>query len=441
MNIHLLPDRYAKKDFIVFLLFFVSLNPITRWGSSDFILILISLFGAAYILYIKQERLDNVILYVILFWCVINFFSYNMLGSSGFSLQTFIGSILKLFIGYAFLKIAKENFLVWFEQIVFFLSVISVFFFVVQVIQPSFFTLIPFNFAEENRLAAGHWNGIIFNFTTYHPFRNSGFAGEPGTFGYYTGMAMIFNLILNKGKFTPRFILFALIGLTTFSTNFYFSLLLFGLYFIYKSSVLVKVISISIFIPAVVFFYQLPFMGEKLDMFISNTQEFNEAQIVQSERINRMAIFVSDMGAAFEYPLGHGINDTALPTNIYGQILDGTNGISRIALRFGIFGLLYFIVIYFKLFEKLSLKMKGNFFFTFIVLLYIAANSMERDYIAMGIFWLYFIVSYEDIAKLVDSYNQEQPLSALKESMNPDGIKPLPLILVRRSKNYKPFFK
>jgi hypothetical protein len=396
-------DGLDKKDYTLFLIFFIGTNPATTWGTSDFILVFLSLIGLSYILFVKQERLEPILLYVFVLWVFVNFLSWSFLGSSGLKLTTFIGSCLKLFIGYAFMKIAKERFIVWFEKLTFALALLSIPFFIVQLVKPELFASIPFNFVESGRRAEGHWNGIIFNYSTYHPLQNSGFGGESGTFGYYIGLAMIFNLILNHGKFTKRFLVFLLIGLTTFSTTYYITLVFFAFFYMNRLSIFIRAIFIALSIPLIYIIYQLPFIGDKISTYILETSNFTQATIVHSERINRLATFLKDMNDTLHFPLGHGINQTGLSKNVYGQVITGTNGISQIAVRFGLLGLIYFCIIYFKLFKRLSFPIKGSYVFVFIIFLYIAANPMERDYFAMSLFWLYFIINYSKEQTAIDS--------------------------------------
>jgi uncharacterized protein (UPF0333 family) len=363
--------------------------------------------GFVYILFVKKENIDNIFIYVLLYWLAVNFFSWVFLGGENFSILKLGGSVLKLFIGYAFMKIFKEKFIVWYEQTVFFLAMVSILFFAVQLIDPNIFSKIPINLVDQKRGVEGHWYGIIFHYSSWHPQQNSGFAGEPGGFGYYIGLAMIFNLILNRGKITKRFLLLALVGLTTFSTNFYLTVFLFAAYFIYKSSLFAKLISIAAFIPIVLLAYQLPFIGEKVSEYMKETKSFSESSIVKRTRINRTSMFVNDVRDIGRYPLGRGINETGLKTNIYGEIFEGTNDFSRIAVRYGVFGLIYFLLIYFKMFNKISLGLKGNFIFPLIMCMYIAANSLERDYFALSLFWLYFITSDEALAEITGYHEDE----------------------------------
>ncbi|MDQ6723573.1 MAG: hypothetical protein M3Z01_04835, partial [Thermoproteota archaeon] len=389
--------QHINIKIFLFLIFFFNGLGINSFNTTDASLVIMALIGFGFLVFVQQEKIDHIFFYILIYWLLINFFAWAFLGGK-FAYSTFIGSILKLFIGYCFLKIFKELFISWFENMVFLLSLISIIFFAVQIVDPQIFYLIPFNLAESGRKLNGDWNGLIFNFSpNIHPLQNSGFAGEPGTFGYYIGLAMIFNIILNEGRLNKKLVVFVLVGLTTLSTNFYLTLMLFVIYFISQSTLSMKIISVFLLIPTFLLLFQLPFVGEKIEEFIKETKQINQITINKFNRINRLAIFFTNMQDVFKYPLGYGINKSHLQTNIYGNEITGTNDVARIAVRFGIFGFLYFIRIFFKLFKKISLNMRGHYIFTIIVLMYIAANSMERDYFAMGIFWLYFILKEKDI--------------------------------------------
>jgi hypothetical protein len=397
--------KKTTPDYFIFLLFFFYGSGLTAFSNTDISLVIMSGLGFLYMHFSKQEKIDNVFWYVLLYWILINFLSWVFVGSRNFSFFTLGGSVFKLFIGYVFMKLYKEKFIVWFEQTVFFLAIVSLLFFAVQLWNPDIFSKIPFNLVDQERGVEGHWYGILFHYSSWHPTQNSGFAGEPGGFGYYIGLAMIFNLILNRGAINRRFILLLLVGLTTFSTNFYLSLVLFGIFFIYRSSLFVKLISISLFIPFLLMLYSLPFVGEKVTQYLDETKQFSESTIVTRTRINRTSMFVNDVRDLSKYPLGRGINETGLKTNIYGEVYEGTNDFSRIAVKYGIFGLIFFLVIYYRMFRKISLKLKGSLFFVLIMCMYMAANSLERDYFALSLFWLYYLTQEEKLEEILGEYH------------------------------------
>jgi len=397
---------HHKYHYAMFLVMFFNGTGITNFNTSDACLVILSAACVGYIYFIMNSSIDMVFFYVLAYWVAVNYISITFSETNTIKASTFVGSVLKLFIGYAFIKISRENLLVWFERTVYLLAIISIPFYILQLTYQPFFEAMPINFAEAGRLADGHWNGLIYNYTTYHLSQNSGFAGEPGTFGYYVGFAMIFNLILNQGKPNKVFYILMIIGMTSISTTYYITLMLFGGYFIMRSSIFAKSMLLVVAIPAVGFVFSLPFMGDKIDEYVEQSEDFSNSRVVKSQRINRLAMFIKDINNLMELPTGYGLNQSGLSKNIYGQVITGTNGISRIAVRYGFFGFVFFMVVYIRLYRKVSLGLPYSGILAMITFMYIGANPMERDFYAMGLFWLYFLGDEERIRKLIAQYKQ-----------------------------------
>ncbi len=392
--------------FTIFLFYGTGVN---SYNVTDLSLVAMTILGFGFFFVFSNDRLDLVFWKVMAYWLLVNFFSWAFLGNEGFKFTTLLGSLFKLAIGYIFIKIFKERFMLWFEKSIFILGLVSIPFYLLQLKDPAILTSLPFNFVAPERLLAGDWNGVIFNFQPVHHNQNSGFAGEPGTFGYYIGFAMVFNLFLNRGKLTKRFFIFLLIGLTTISTNFYLTVLLFTAFYLFNSKGLGKYIALLLLLPAVYLMFQLPFLGEKINEMIGITNTFTEKEIIKWTRVNRFSYFLSQLGAIIEFPLGYGINENALLIrNLYGQVIEGTNGISRVGVRFGVFGFLFFFVVFYKFFQRLSIGFKGGFILFLIVTMYLGANPMERDYFITALFWMYFFVGKEDLVALQNAYQSRK---------------------------------
>ena len=396
------PAKFEHLLFVIFLFYGTGIN---SYNTNDISLIIMSAVGLAYLFFVKKDSIDTIFWKVLAYWLVVNFFSWAFLGGYEYNITTLIGSLFKLTIGYVFIRIFKEKFFLWFEKAIFIMAIISIPFYLIQLYNPSLLTSLPFNFVAPERIKAGDWNGIIFNFQPVHPRQNSGFAGEPGTFGYYIGFAAIFNLFLNRGKFTKRFLLFLAMGLTTISTNFYLTVFLFTIFYLVNSKGLVRYLAVILFFPVSYIIFQLPFLGDKIDGMIGITNRFTEASMIKWTRVNRFSYFLSQLGAIIDYPFGYGINENAmLVKNLYNQVIEGTNGISRIGVRYGVFGLIYFFTIFYKFFLRITFNFKGAFILFIIVTMYLGANPMERDYFITSLFWMFFFVSKEQLKNLQDEY-------------------------------------
>lgn len=402
-------SRAGKYESLLFVIFLFYGTGVNSYNTTDLSLVFMSVLGLFYLVVVKKEAIDPIFWKVMAYWLVVNFFAWAFLGIENYKTATLIGSIFKLTIGYVFIKIFQERFILWFEKAVFILGLISLPWYMVQLYNPSILQSLPFNFVAPERLWANDWNGIIFNYQPVHVNQNSGFAGEPGTFGYYIGFAMICNLFLNRGKITRRFLVFLVVGLTTLSTNFYLTVMLFGCLYLLNSQGLLKYFAIILAFPLVYVIFQLPFLGEKIDEMIGITETFTEKSMIKWTRVNRFSYFLSQLGAIINYPFGYGINENAfLVKNLYGQVIEGTNGISRIGVRFGVFGFFYFFVVFFRFFKRFTIGFKGAFVLFLIVTMYLGANPMERDYFITAFFWMYFFVSEDQLKALQESYARQK---------------------------------
>jgi hypothetical protein len=147
----------------------------------------------------------------------------------------------------------------------------------------------------------------------------------------------------------------------------------------------------------VVITFQLPFMGEKIYTYAEQTDDMLKSKELKLVRVNRVSTFLNHFNDVIHYPLGYGINDAQRTKNVFGDVVDGTNGMSRIAVMYGIFGFVFFTVSYFKLFRVLTFSHPGYPILVVIILMYIAANPMERDFVVIPLFWLYFILKNNEI--------------------------------------------
>ena len=96
-------------DYFIFLLFFFYGSGLTAFSNNDISLVIMSGLGFLYMHFSRQEKVDNIFWYILIYWILINFLSWVFIGSRNFSFFTLGGSVFKLFIGYVFMKIYKEN--------------------------------------------------------------------------------------------------------------------------------------------------------------------------------------------------------------------------------------------------------------------------------------------------------------------------------------------
>lgn len=201
----------------------------------------------------------------------------------------------------------------------------------------------------------GYTNFIIFTFTEgRHDFRNSGFVWEPGAFGCFLIIAILFNFFRNKFKFDKKAIILIIGLITTFSTTDYIAFLLM-LFMIYRYRVPKLNLWVFIMIPAfIILIIVVPFLGQKIaDIYIDDIKgldalrHYSKEHVKHADQIplNRFAsmIYLWDnlgwnlfLGVSNKY-------DAIINTN---YTINISNGIFDFFAKFGFMGFVYLIYSY-----------------------------------------------------------------------------------------------
>lgn len=198
-----------------------------------------------------------------------------------FSFQTILGVFLRVIIGFLIVKILNKKFTTYYVNLLYYLSIMSTIVFILVVTMPFLApllksTLVPllniFNFAGSS-----HETLIIYNFNQLDGFRNSGPFWEPGAFGGYLIIAIIFiyfsDTIKNKNK---KLIVLLLALITTLSTTAYAALGIFLFFYYFKSikNIFLKIaISISIIYGGYYAFFNVDFIGKKIEHQLSEAKD------------------------------------------------------------------------------------------------------------------------------------------------------------------------
>lgn len=366
---------------VIGLSYITGLYPVT----TDIYLIIVFLICALYFTQ-KGFKYDRGIFYIILFFSLINFISIFFFGP--IQLSTFFGMILRLLIPYYIIKIIGEDFIYIFEKTIYFFAIFSIPFYLLQFIIPGFFlNLTPY---FEPMMTDIRYNAHIYNymFHTVHfdsLTRNSGFTWEPGGFGYVIGIAIMFNVIRQNFTLSKRTLLLLLVGITTLSTTFYIFILFLLIFYLYKKkrNLAVLVLGIPIIIIISIYTIQLPFVGDKIDANILNTQKMQKQnfELLDIEGVGRFYGFIIDFNKFVNYPLGYGVNTGASLVNTLSEFVNGPSGLGRFLSIWGLAGFIYLILSINNLSNKLSIKYhtKQKMFIMMTILLFLFSNPIERE--------------------------------------------------------------
>lgn len=329
-------------------------------------------------------------------------FLQSLITSSFHPLFIFRIYISVLFAYFSLIILGKELFF-YLERVVYVLALISLPLFILQLI--NFDLLFTINRLPENifpfiKLGGEDYSSsIIFTMKPITaPFRNSGFAWEPGAFAAFLAIPIAYNFIYNKFKINKRLIVMSVALLTTTSTMGY--LLFFIFIFLYYVNQPER-IHVFVFLPfltiAAYFILTLPFVGgeilaelERVDYTVSTSFYSTKAEFFS---LGRMGSFLLDLQDFLNHPIvGVGGNSELLSSSIYTR-LQRTNGLSDYLVTFGAIG---FIALIFNLSKTFSvaiksLKMHGGFIFVIIILVITFSNSILVTPLLIS-FQLYYLL-------------------------------------------------
>lgn len=190
---------------------------------------------------------------------------------------TVVAQIMILMTAVITVGVLKERFVSSFLQIMTYIAIISLIFFLPILAMPSLMDVLIANFPihvalerETYGISQVSHNFLFFNMTPdfVYRIRNSGPFWEAGVFGGYLIVTLILNTIREGSIFNRRGLLFLFCILTTFSTTAYLALFLFiGIYYAVKiSSPILRAASILVFAIGFTYAYsELEFLGSKID--------------------------------------------------------------------------------------------------------------------------------------------------------------------------------
>lgn len=183
--------------------------------------------------------------------------------------------IKQIYFSFLYCAVMKEKSVYYIVKMTYYGAAISLFFFCMQLVSGSlvysigkFIGLPPRSFGNTD-----YTNFLIFSYDKGHPHQNAGFTWEPGAYGCFLNVGLLFYFILNKYKFDKKVIVFIVAIITTFSTTGYLVLMInLLLYYRVNGGKLSRFIIIGVPILAVAF-VKLPFLIDKIGMLYNSDME------------------------------------------------------------------------------------------------------------------------------------------------------------------------
>lgn len=201
----------------------------------------------------------------------------QLLNTGQYYLLTAVAQLMIMLTGVITVDVLKDRFVSSFLQIMTYIAVISLIFFIPIYFLPGMPDFLIANFPihfpiekESYGIRQIIHSFLFFNFTPDFNFRvrNVGPFWEAGVYGGYLMVTLILNTIKERSVFNRRGLLFIFCILTTFSTTAYLALFLFiGIYYAVKiGSPILRAFSILIFAIGFGYAYsELEFLGSKIE--------------------------------------------------------------------------------------------------------------------------------------------------------------------------------
>ena len=302
----------------------------------------------------------------------------------------FLTYLFLIFISYSAVKALKFNLYIIYEYLLYYLAIISLFMWGVQIILGGdtlfyYFNRIPLlqqiSYVSGEGLNAIFYSvqpsftSLLYNFTIP---RNCGYAWEPGSFAVYLCLAIFVNLFIQSSDKTSnkRFWILTLALLSTQSTTGYVIFMIVILFYIINKNLQKALLLFPIVFVLLIALSSLPFMKNKIFELINETSVVDQLVIdaygrespATPQRFTSLKITMVDfrnnpiLGLAAHY------EDTW--TYKLGSSISTISGIGNLLAQFGLVGFLFFIILSVRssfTFAK-YFNYKGNFLLFIIIL-------------------------------------------------------------------------
>jgi len=370
---------------------------------------ILSIIGLAYIRDVNFNHKFLLLLIGYTIWLAASTLKFGELHPRFFGIY-----LIKISVAYILISALGFRFFKIYEDILYYLCIIGVSFWIVVNLMPTTFIelLRNFEFSKQRPHSNVDFNILVFtvgnyalvpdyivNFGGIKIFRNAGYAWEPGVFASYINLAIFFNLIRNRFKLKSNKHLWVfLVALaSTFSTTGYSLFILLVLFYLYNQD-FVKVFWMAPIVAVLtMFIVMLPFMYEKISYGYQSIEEL----VYRSAKYNipaypqRFQSLQIDFIDFMNHPLiGYGGHFPAAWTAKLGADITTVSGIGELMAQFGIIGTL-FVLISLWLSSKQIIKLfnvRGTIFPFLLVLLYSISYSVFA--ILVMCIWLLYLSSF-----------------------------------------------
>ncbi|MCB0395334.1 MAG: hypothetical protein KDD36_01695 [Flavobacteriales bacterium] len=327
----------------------------------------VALFMFAMFVFLKRgERFNTKVLSIVgLFFLVEmlqNVFIYRI------AMTTMIGTYIRFFMGILIVMMCERNFTRYYVNLIYALTVFGFFFYVPSVLSNNirdFFTNTVCSFFPAIGSGSDSSDGFYvaqptIMFYTFHEvlkdFRNSGPFWEPGAYGVFLNLALIFNIINTKTLITKKNIVFGVAIISTLSTTgFVAFFIVVASYYLVVGSLSRKTFMLSMLVPVSIYmFVTLDFLGDKVEKNME----------LKDDSTSRFGSFYADVKDWSTSPvIGWGKGEMRFggkEFTFFTEEQHRNNGLSDLLATYGIFVFVVVLLNYYRTFKVLCLANDFN---------------------------------------------------------------------------------
>lgn len=341
-----------------------------------------------------------------------------------FNLSVLLGYYFRLLWAYAAVKIIGPDFTRFYVNIIYFLTIIGFFIYFSTILIPGFYEFIrslSVRYIMPLEMLEGNFRRNIIIYTCEYWLldtfpRNAGPFWEPGGYGVFLILALLFNTVNQNKMLSKRNIIFSLAIITTFSMGTYFAYII---YLILTVRIYYKrfwpLVTIFILVLAALAYFRFEFLGSKLD----SRYEGYEERAPDVERYEDLDGGI-DRFSGIELDLKEFLSSPIIGTSKFGEyeFQRATNSVTALLREFGIYGFILIIYLLYKSMKNYVTFYNRNTFFTLVLLSTYLASSLSQAIFGksffMSLLFLHFIYNKKNYVLLKNYINK----NAKKETFN-----------------------
>jgi len=315
----------------------------------------------------------NIILFFL--WTLINILVIYNFNVKVEYLRIATSFILLLFLPYFALSICKNKFWIYFEKISFYLSFISIFLFILNILFPSFFDhlLKVFKILTDDKFYSEfgqqtYWTSLIYvhmDNSFYGEFRNAGYMWEPGAFAWMIILSISIYWLRDGVQLSKHFFVYLIALLTTLSTSGYIAItVLISGAIISKRKLSYIILIIPFLVFVVPFLNEANFVGGEIRGYVSSYEsDYIDFTVTgfNAAKLDRFLFAKYQLIEVLKYPLGFGIYKPLDIQTMWDFV--GVNGLTDLLFMWGVPCFILLMVFLWRYFTSLSLVQHSIFLY------------------------------------------------------------------------------